>query len=89
MDQQQLPHYPRGERRVRDIAVEERFNQLKSWRSAKANELEMDPGILINNALLETIARTQPHREEDLNRIDGLKNWQRQVLGPDLIGALS
>ena len=89
VDQEHLPHYPRGERRVRDVAVEKRFNLLKGWRAEKAKQLEMDPGILINNALLEAVARQQPRDEPSLARIDGLKDWQYKVLGLELIAALA
>ncbi|EAT17334.1 HRDC domain-containing protein [Desulfuromonas acetoxidans] len=88
VDKDQLPHFPRRERRVRDVAAEERFNRLKSWRSDKAKQLEMDPGIVINNALLEAVARSQPRNAQDLMAIDGMKEWQRKVLGPELIASL-
>jgi len=88
VDKDQLPHFPRRERRVRDVAAEERFNRLKSWRTDKAKQLEMDPGIVINNALLEAVARSQPRNVQDLMAIDGMKEWQRKVLGPELIARL-
>ncbi|WP_321529659.1 HRDC domain-containing protein [uncultured Desulfuromonas sp.] len=88
VDKDQLPHFPRRERRVRDVAAEERFNRLKSWRTDKAKQLEMDPGIVINNALLEAVAHSQPRNVQDLMAIDGMKEWQRKVLGPELIARL-
>ncbi len=61
---------------------------LKKWRAGMAAELEIDPGVLINNALLEEISRRQPTRAEELIELKGMKNWQRQVLGEGIIDAL-
>ena len=49
----------------------------------------MDPGIVINNALLEEIAWRQPHNEEALRQIPGLKNWQGEVLAEGLLQTLA
>lgn len=81
-----LPFYPRGERRVRDPEADKRFTRLKEWRKERAAALEMEPGILINNAVLEEIARRLPRRPEDLASVPGMKNWQRQVVGEEVLG---
>ena len=84
-----LPVFPRGERRAKDPAVEKRLARLKEWRSKTAARLELDPGVLINNALLEELARQQPRSEEDLARISLLKNWQRKELGEGILRTLN
>ena len=84
-----LPVYPRGERRVRDAAVDRRFAALKEWRKEAAAELEMDPGIVINNALLEEIARRRPTSCAALEVIPGMKNWQVRVLGEKILEAVA
>ena len=83
-----LPVYPRGEPRQRDPEAEARVALLKKWRTEMAKELEMDPGVLINNASLEEIARRQPSCVEDLAEVKVLKNWQHQVLGAGIVAAL-
>jgi len=80
-----LPQYPRGVRRVREPEVEKRMAALKQWRSHKAAELKLDAGLLINNTLLEELARRQPQQSAEL---DMLKNWQRRVLGEELLALL-
>ena len=85
----ELPSFPRTERRVRDEQVDLRLARLKAWRAEKAAELQMDPGIVINNALLEEIAWRQPHNEEALRQIPGLKNWQGEVLAEGLLQTLA
>lgn len=87
--ERQLPVYPRSPRPERDPEAERRLALLKEMRTAKAAELEMDPGILINNAMLEQISRNPPRKAADLSGFDGLKNWQREVLGPKILKALA
>ncbi len=86
---EQLPRFPRGERRERDPAADARFARLKEWRQQKAAALEMDPGIVINNALLEEIARRMPVGEQALGEVPGLKNWQRLELGAELLAVIN
>lgn len=82
---EELPRYPRNERQVKDPAVERRLISLKEWRSGKATELGLDPGVLINNALLEQVAKHCPRSETALAACTQLKNWQRREFGNDLM----
>jgi ribonuclease D len=84
-----LPRYPRSERPLRDPEVDGRTARLKEWRKAKAAELEIDAGVLINNALLEELARRQPRSAAALATVPGLKRWQQRELGPGLLQALA
>jgi len=45
--------------------------------------------VLINNALLDELARKQPRSEEDFAEINLLKNWQRKVLGEGILRTLN
>ncbi|NOQ41348.1 MAG: ribonuclease D [Desulfuromusa sp.] len=85
----ELPIYPRGERRAKDPQIEKRVIRLKEWRKQVSAELEIDPGVLINNALLEELARKHPTVDQDLAEIDLLKNWQRKVLGEGILQTLN
>ena len=85
----ELPTYPRAERRQKDPQIEKRMNSLKDWRKNIAVELQLDPGVLINNALLEELARKKSCSEPDLAEMDLLKNWQRQVLGAGILHTLN
>ncbi len=83
-----LPPYPRSEMRQRDPEVDARLARLKKWRTATAEKLGMDPGIVINNAMLEEIARRNPSTEEELKELAALKKWQRQTLGDGILNTL-
>ena len=89
LSETELPVYPRGERRAKDPQIEKRVIRLKEWRKKISAELEIDPGVLINNALLEELARKHPTVEQDLAEIDLLKNWQRKVLGEGILRTLN
>jgi len=85
----ELPIYPRSERRQKDPAADKRLARLKQWRQTKAAELQIDPGILINNALLETLSRQPPATAGGLAAIPEMKNWQREVLGEGIVQTLA
>jgi len=84
----ELPSFPRGERRMREPEVEARVVRLKRWRGQIAEELAMDPGVLINNALLEEAARLRPRQVSELAALP-FKNWQREALGEGMVAALA
>jgi len=83
-----LPVYPRPERPVVDPQVEARLKRLKEWRAKKAAELGMEPGIVINNHLLEILALNPPAGIEDRKEVTAMKDWQRRELGPGLLKTL-
>lgn len=89
IDISELPNFPRSERPKRDAAVDNRLNKLKKWRQEKANQLELEAGILINNVALECIARHTPTTIGQMAQIGGLKNWQQKVLGEEILTTLS
>ena len=84
-----LPIFPKGERREKDPQAERRLTLLKNWRKKAAAALELDPGVLISNAVLEELARRRPVTERDLEQVSLLKNWQRKELGKGILQALN
>lgn len=83
-----LPSWPRTPRPERDPAVDKRFDALKGWRRDRAAALKIDPGVLINNALLELLARENPADRAQLAATGGLKGWQQRELGEGLLATL-
>ena len=83
-----LPAWPKTPRPERDPAVDARLAALKGWRRDKAASLGIDPGVLINNALLELLARENPATAAQLAASPGLKNWLRQEFGAELLERL-
>ncbi|HEU0264240.1 MAG TPA: HRDC domain-containing protein [Geobacterales bacterium] len=81
----ELPRYPRAERQEKDLAREARLKKLKEFRQKRAEELRMEPGLVINNALLEGVAAAQPASRDELQRLPGVKRWQLELLGEELV----
>nr|MBF0221505.1 ribonuclease D [Desulfobulbaceae bacterium] len=84
-----LPTFPTQEKSIDDSATKRRINTLKRWRTGKSLAVGIDPGIMINTALLEEIAREPPATIDDLEIFAALKKWQRSELGPEIIQILN
>jgi ribonuclease D len=88
MPKEKLPLYPSLKRPADDPDTNARLRVLKRWRAQKAARLSMEPGIVINSALLDAIARRPPADLSSLSDFSAMKNWQRRELGPEIIAAL-
>ncbi|HPP12191.1 MAG TPA: HRDC domain-containing protein, partial [bacterium] len=85
--EEKLPVYPKffrvpgwpGEKEK-----EERERMLKSWRQAKSMSLGLAPGLLLTTKQLRELAEKAPLRLPDLNKVEGLRNWQKRVFGEEL-----
>jgi ribonuclease D len=84
-----LPRFPPSIRPQVKPAVAARVKALKGWREKKARELNLDPGVLISNALIDQIGEKNPTGPEDLDLIPELRQWQRQAFGPEILQVLS
>ncbi|MBU1168442.1 MAG: HRDC domain-containing protein [Proteobacteria bacterium] len=84
-----LPIYPRKKKPAIKPDVPKRIDGLKDWRDGVATELCVDPPILLNKSLLTEIAITNPANVEDLKTVQGIKNWQINEFGDQIIGLLN
>ncbi len=84
----ELPRFPERRRDKRDRGAEDRLQRLKLWREKTAKKLGIDPGVLANNTLLETLADLAPTDEAALETIAGMKMWQRREFGTELLALL-
>ncbi|MDP2958464.1 MAG: HRDC domain-containing protein [Longimicrobiales bacterium] len=84
--------YPRGSRRGPGRPppeVEALAEKLKSARNRRAEELGLDRGTLMANALVQAIALEAPEDLAALARLDGIRPWQVEVVGPVLLEVLA
>ncbi len=79
---------PNGGRKRLDRQGESRLAHLKRWRATHAKQLEMDPGVLCPNAVLEEIAWANVKSREDLETLQSLRGWRRAVLGDPILEVL-
>jgi ribonuclease D len=83
-----LPRFPKARRWDRDPEFDSRVNALKTVRDAAAARLDLDPGVLCSRDRMEAVARRNPETVDQLDEVQELRNWQRQVLGADFVRAL-
>jgi ribonuclease D len=77
-----------GGRRRMDRRAERRLAALKRWRTLRAGELALDPGVLCPNTALEAVALDDPESAEDLMRMPEVKPWFARSFGDEMIAAL-
>jgi ribonuclease D len=82
-----LPVYPRESRPHWPKAVIKRINALKKWRDGRAKNLGMEPGFLLNNALINALALKNPGSLKEMEEIPGLKRWHINEFGPEILAA--
>jgi len=84
-----IPQFERTRRPPPDLAYEARLERLKQVRNRIAEELPLAPGVLCPNGLLEAIARLEPKHAAELEQVEGMRRWQRELLGSRLLAAMS
>ncbi len=82
-----IPVFERTRRPPPDLAYEARLERLKAVRNAAAERLPLAPGVLCANGILEALARLEPKTTVELATIEGMRRWQREVLGDALVEA--
>jgi ribonuclease D len=83
-----IPRLNGGGRRRMDRATERRLQVLKKWRTGRAADLELDPGVLCPNSGLEAIAWRDPSRAADLAGLPELKGWFVREFGEEVTAVL-
>jgi len=84
-----LPRFERSPRYRPDPAFDGRLERLKATRATLAARLDLQPGVLAPNWMLEAVARAAPSNRNDLARIEGVRRWQVETVGDELIAALA
>ncbi len=84
-----LPVYPKKKKQPSDPQIARRIKALRTRREAIAHSLKMPAGQLINNSQLSVIATVNPENKAALSHINGIKAWQVEAFGGELISALN
>ena len=85
--QEDLPVYPRKTRPDLPSPARQRVKALKTWRDMRAKNLGIEPGILLNNALIQDLALKNPRSIEEMEEISGLKKWRQNHFGREILDA--
>ncbi len=84
-----LPSYPRNRRPRKDPKVQNRITHLKKLREKWSLSMDMEPGFLLNNALITGICVANPETMQDLALIEPIRRWQVDAMGEDILKGLS
>ena len=82
-----LPVHRREAKPVFSSPVRNRVKTLKEWRDRQAENLGLEPGILINNSLINALALQNPCSIKKMEEISGLKKWLRDHFGLEILAA--
>jgi ribonuclease D len=84
-----LPTYPRKRRASVSPKVPERSKAVKAWRDKLADRLAIDPTLLFNKTLITAIAVKKPMDIEGLKKVEGIRNWQVNAFGKEVLKVLA
>ena len=85
--EEELPVYPRQARPDLSTSVRRRVKLLKTWRDMRAKDLGLEPGILMNNALINAFALKNPRSAKEMEELPGLKKWLEDQFGQEILAA--
>ncbi len=88
LPEKDLPRLERPPRRPREPEYEARLARLKDARGRIAARLDLEPGLVCPNSMLEQVARAEPADLGALAAVPGMRRWQVEAFGPEVVAAL-
>jgi ribonuclease D len=84
-----LPVLERSPRlRIPGIAAR-RIEALRQWRTEAAPRFGLEPGLLLPNRLITSVALAAPRDAGTLAALDGVRRWRAETFGGEIIAALA
>lgn len=84
-----LPKLHRKQRAEPADGSKERLGRLKQWRESYCRTAGLEPGVVAPNWLLEDLANRNPGTEAELADIGGMRDWQKESLGKQMLYELA
>ena len=84
----ELPSYPKTRKPKKDVMVQKRSERLKKMREKLSSSIGIEPGFLLNNAMIGSIAFENPAMAQDLLKIEHVRHWQVEAIGKNIISTL-
>lgn len=88
LSEEELPVYPRFRQPAIPRGSALRIEALKKWREKAAARLDLDPGLLFSKTLMVAVAHHAPKTLKALGEIEGVRRWQKEALGEEILEAL-
>jgi ribonuclease D len=89
LDESALPELPRHTRPVIPGAMSRRIDKLRRWRGGATERVGLEPGVLLPNRLITTIAEAAPRTLEELAAVEGIRRWRVATFGAELLAAMA
>ena len=89
LPEHELPVLVRPRRPVIPGAMSRRIDKLRRWRAVAVEQVGLEAGVLLPNRLITAIAEAAPRTLDELARVDGVRRWRVETLGPALLEALA
>lgn len=70
-------------------AAARRIEALRQWRTEAAPRLGLEPGLLLPNRLITTVALAAPRDTGALAALDGVRRWRAETFGSEIVAALA
>jgi ribonuclease D len=84
----ELPEKGEAKAWIRDRELEVRVERMKKIRDRIAKELSIDASMLSPRHVLTAIAAMKPQDASELAAIPGMREWQRKLMGEELVRSL-
>ncbi len=76
--------------KIEDTGAEKNlFERLRQWRLQKAQSLRIAPFMILHDGVMKEVARHQPRRVEELNRIKGIGEDKSARFGEDILSIIN
>jgi len=69
--------------------VSRRIEALRRWRAEATARVGLEPGVLLPNRLITTIAEAGPRTLDELAGLDGVRRWRVDAFGAELLAAMA
>lgn len=88
LPQNRLPVYPRRKTPRLSPRIPPRVQALRQWRDQVALDLDLDPALLFNKAMLRDLARLKPQASGEMQQIPNIHHWQIETFGEQIVSLL-
>jgi len=85
----ELPRYPRQRSPRLSSRVPARVKVLRTWRDQMAANLQLNPALVLNRALIKAVAVDNPRDLSSLEKVEGMHQWQVEAFGEEILRTLN
>ena len=84
-----LPVLERRSRPHMPAPVRRRIEALRAWRTDAVPRFGLEPGVLLPNRLIGTVAEANPRDADALAAVEGFRRWRVGAFGAEILATLS